>query len=211
MGDHIKPHHFKWSTWEKDTTLPQPFRPNHHHHHYTNVCKFGDFAKLSLLVFNKSLSNLTTLLTLRRSFLQFKRISANWSQSKVKKNRGKVYRIARSMHSPIMASEASLERTRERATKARSSHSRLLSWLLVTPPNKEFARRLSIARETLLTLTVLSTAPENILPLLNAKAATLPWWRKRVWTQVKLSRFHTYHRINQINLWLCFHALVLVI
>ena len=175
---------------------------------------------MSLLVFTKWLTNLTTLLTLRRSFLLFKRISTNWSQSKVQKNRGKVYRIAWSMRSPIMASEASLERTRERATKARSSHSRLLSraglaWLLVTPPNGEFARRLSIARETLLTLTVLSTAPENILPLLNAKAATLPWWRKRVWTQVKLSRFHTYHRMevqkSEINLWLCFHALVLVI
>ena len=64
----------------------------------------------------------------------------------------------------------------------------------------QFARKLSIARETLLTLTVLSTAPENILPLLNAKAATLPWWRKRVWTQVKLSRFHTYHRTEVTSL-----------
>ena len=164
---------------------------------------------MSSLVSNKLLSNLTTLPTLRRSFLRCWRIFANWSQSKVKKKTWKSVSQSLWASSPIMASEARPERTRERATKSRFSHSRLLSraglaWLLATPPNGEFARRLSVARKTLLTLTVLSTAPENILPLLNAKAATLPWWRKRVWTQVKLSRFHTYHRTEVASLrWIC--------
>ena len=37
--------------------------------HHTNVCKFQRFyAAISLLVFNKSLSNLASLLILRRSF-----------------------------------------------------------------------------------------------------------------------------------------------
>ena len=166
---------------------------------------------MSSLVFKQitvKLDNITNIKALFPAVLTGFLLTGS-SQKLKKKKRGKVYRIACEASSSIMASEARSERTRERATKSRFSHSRLLSraglvWLLATPPNGEFARRLSVARKTLLTLTVLSTAPENILPLLNAKAATLPWWRKRVWTQVKLSRFHTYHRTEVASLrWIC--------
>ena len=164
---------------------------------------------MSSLVFKQITVKLDNITNIKAFFPAVWRIFANWSQSKVKKKTWKSVSHSLRASSPIMASEARPERTRERATKSRFSHSRLLSraglaWLLATPPNGEFARRLSVARKTLLTLTVLSTAPENILPLLNAKAATLPWWRKRVWTQVKLSRFHTYHRTEVASLrWIC--------
>ena len=164
---------------------------------------------MSSLVFKQITVKLDNITNIKAFFPAVLTDFCNWSQSKVKKKTWKSVSHSLWASSSIMASEARSERTRERATKSRFSHSRLLSraglaWLLATPPNGEFARRLSVARKTLLTLTVLSTAPENILPLLNAKAATLPWWRKRVWTQVKLSRFHTYHRTEVASLrWIC--------
>lgn len=86
---------------------------------------------------------------------------------KFKKNRGKVYRIAREQ--ALQFWRASDRRSPVPRTRV-SFRVRVLRDLSRLPQMESL-----LARETLLTLTVLSTAPENILPLLNAKAATLPW------------------------------------
>ena len=52
----------------------------------TNVCRILHLCwAISLLVFNKSLSNLATSMTLRHSFKRCRWIFANWCQSKLKR------------------------------------------------------------------------------------------------------------------------------
>ena len=59
------------------------------HPHHGNVGEIlGLCGCISLLVFNISLANLTTLLILRLSFQQCRWIFADWSKSKVKKWKG---------------------------------------------------------------------------------------------------------------------------
>ena len=48
--------------------------------------------------------------------------------------------------------------------------------------------------ESYSTLTVLSTAPENILPLETARQATLPWCLTNVWEQIMLSMLQAWKK-----------------